>query len=137
MKKNIYTNRLEIRLTDFEMECVQDNAKACDKTVSAYARDILVNMGSINVSYENLSDHKQRLNTVEQAIIQLIFTIRKTGNYAPKDIEYILEKLNEIFKIQSDISENHNDYVDTAIREIRREARRIVREHLRKEADTK
>ena len=129
--------QLFLRLSERELEAIQDNAKACDKTVSAYAREVLVNMCSINISYENLREHKQRLNTTQQAIIQLIFTIRKTGNYAPKDIEYILEKLNEIFEIQSDISDKHNNYVYSAKREIRREARRIVREHLKKEEDTK
>lgn len=125
-QKEAKRTQLNLRLTETELEQIQENAKYCDRTVSAYAREVLVNMCSINVDYNILKEHKQRINTMQQAIIQLIFTIRKSGNYVPKDIEYILKKLNEIWEVQSEISENHSNYIDYAKREIRKEVRRIV-----------
>lgn len=135
--KEVRKNQLKFFVSDYELDQIRDNAKACDKTVSAYAREVLLNMTNIDIDYKAIVEHTEKLAAIHYAIIQLVFTIRKSGNYAPKDLEYIVAKMNTVLEMENELSQKHSEYVEISRREIRREARRIVRERLEKQAKTK
>lgn len=135
--KEVRKNQLKFFVSDYELEQIRDNAKACGKTVSAYAREVLLNMTNINIDYKAIVEHTEKLAAIHYAIIQLVFTIRKSGNYAPKDLEYIVAKMNTVLEMENELSQKHDDYVEISRREIRREARRIVRERLEKQNKVK
>ena len=127
-------NKVQIKLvvTEDEQEKIKTNAKACDKTVSAYIRETALNMCVMMTDYSVVTDHTAELSAYRNAINQLIFTIRKTGSYVPVDIEYILEKTNLMFKSEVKFLNMFSQSVTDNKKTIEKEVRKTVKQHLAK-----
>ena len=100
-KKNKKTQLL-IRLSEHELLQIQKNASACGKTVSAYIRELALNMCLLELDTSCVTKHTSEISSYRNAITQLIFTIKKTGNYTPADLEYIVNNTNEILKSEKE-----------------------------------
>lgn len=68
------------------------------KTISAYMRAMSLNMCILKPDYSCILEHTHQLSVIKNAIIQLTFTIIKSGKYVPPDLEYIYNKLDEIYR---------------------------------------
>lgn len=142
-KDNCYAEKeqrekmLHIRLSEEELEEIEKNARACDKTVSAYVRKMALDMCTLYVEHECITEHTHELSSYRNAINMLVFTIIKTKNYVPADIEYILEKTNQVMKLEGKFLNQHMDFVDKSDKLIRKTVRQTVNEHLSKSVENK
>lgn len=125
-QKEAKSTQLNLRLTETELEQIQENAKYCDRTVSAYAREVLLNMCFVSANYADIKEHSMKIQVLQMSVMQLIFTILKRREYVPKDVEYILDSLRKLEKMEAEISENHSKFVEIGRKEVRKEVRRIV-----------
>ncbi|MBR5015129.1 MAG: hypothetical protein IKY16_11100, partial [Bacteroidales bacterium] len=88
--------QIKIMVTPEEDAQIQKNAKACDKTVSAYVREMALDMCVYQYNYRAVQEHTAQLSLINKAVIQLLFTIRRLGSYAPADLEYMMNKVHEM-----------------------------------------
>lgn len=124
--------RLQIRISEKEMDQIQQNANAMNKTVSAYIREISKNFCVLKYDYDAILRHTHEITSLRNAINRLVYTIQKTGEYVPADLEYILDKMNEISKSEKNFIGFMLDDKEKKTKAISREARKIVREKLSK-----
>lgn len=129
-QKEAKRTQLNLRLTEAELEQIQENAKYCDRTVSAYAREALVNMCNVELNYQDIVKHTEKLAAIHYTIVQLVYTIRKSGNYEPKDLEYIVERMNKVLEMENELGDNHEKFIRIARREIRKNVRGIVEKRI-------
>lgn len=122
--------QLLIRLSEDELEQIQQNAAAMDKTVSAYVRYIAKDFCVLKYDYETILQHTHEITALRNAINQLVYTIKKTGEYVPADLEFILDKMNEISKSEKEFVGNMLNDKDKKTKAITREVRKIVRAKL-------
>ena len=124
------TEQLHIRLTETQMEKIRANARACGKTVSAYVTEVSLYFCVLNYEYEDVIAHNNEITSLRNTINQLVYTIRKTGEYVPADLEYILNKMNEISRSECEFSELMLYEKEQKARVVARTAREIVRKRL-------
>jgi len=129
-KKN-KTTQLLIRLSEDELLQIQNNARACGKTVSAYIRELALNMCLIEHDTSCVTEHTSEISSYRNAINQLIFTIKKTGNYTPADLEYIVTKTTEMLKSEKEFLNIYKNSVKSEKKLIARTIRQIVKENLK------
>ncbi len=127
--KNI---QLKIRISEDELEQIQNNARACDKTVSAYIRETALNMCVLRPDYKVITDHTAQISAYRNAINQMIYTIKKTEDYVPVDIEYILEKTNLMFKSENEFLNLISESINNNRKTIPKEVRKIVNKKITK-----
>ena len=125
--------QLLIRLSEDELEQIRKNAEACGKSVSAYVRETAVNMCILNIDNKCITEHTDEISSFRNAINQLIFTIKKTGNYTPLDLEYILEKTKEMMKSEKEFLNNHSSFITSTKNLIARTVRGIVNKKITKQ----
>lgn len=132
MKVNNRDNQLLIRLSEEELTQIKNNALACGKSVSAYIRETAINMSVLNIDNECITKHTNEITAYRNAINHLVFTIKKTGNYTPVDLEYILDKTNDLLKSEKSFLDNHSKSIESIKKMITRTVRNIVKTHLKK-----
>lgn len=128
---------LHIRLSEGEWEQIEKNARACDKTVSAYVREVARNMCVLDIDHTYLIEHTLKITSLRNAIFDLIFYIRKSGNYTPPDLEYILKKMDEIATLEGDFLDKYSSIYSKMRKMIARTVRQTVNEYLFKSAENK
>lgn len=109
---------------------IKNNAKACGKTVSTYMRDMALDFNKIDVSYSEICEHTQELITKSEVIHRMIYTILKSGEYSPADLEYILERINDIYRSEKLLIQRIPMIKEEKVRQVAIEARRIVRKYI-------
>lgn len=122
--------QLLIRLKQDELEQIQMNARACEKTTSAYIREIATNICILNLDYSYIMEHTRAISSFRNAINQLIFTIIKTGDYTPVDLEYILDKTQAILKSEKEFLEKYDSFANSCHNLIRRRVRQMVKKSI-------
>lgn len=126
------TTQLLIRLSESELDQIQKNAKAIDKTVSAYIREIAKDFCILKYDYQSIVEHTHQITSLRNAVNQLVYTIKKTGEYVPADLEYILKKMNEISQSENEFVTLMLDDKENKTKAISQEVRKIVRQQLSK-----
>ena len=121
-----------IRMTEWDRELIERNAKACDKIPSAYVREIATNMCILKYDYDSVLNHNHQITSLRNAINQLVYTIKKTGEYVPADLEFILDKMNEISKSEKELLKQFNIDCKKQRQDLVREVRKIVRYNISK-----
>ena len=124
------SSQLLIRLPEKELQQIKKNAAVSNKTVSAYIRETALNMCVINIDNTCITEHTNEISSYRNAINQLIFTIKKTGNYTPVDLEYILEKTNDMLKSEKELLNVYKNSVESEKKLISRTVRNIVKKHI-------
>ncbi len=109
---------------------IKNNAKACGKTVSTYMRDMALDFNKIDVSYGEICAHTQEFITKSEVIHRMIYTILKSGEYAPADLEYILERINDIYRSEKLLVQQISRIKEEKAHQVAIEARRIVRKYI-------
>lgn len=128
-KRNI---QLKCYSPEREFIRIKNNAKACDKTVSTYIRDMALDFNKIDVSYSEIEAHTQELIARREIIYRMIYTILKSGEYVPADLEYILERINDIYRSEKLLVQQIPRIKEEKARQVAIEARKIVRKYISK-----
>ncbi len=123
---------LHIRLSEEEYQIIEKNAKAADKTISAYVRYVSCNMCMLQFDYSCVEEHTHQLSVIKNAIIQLTFTIIKSRKCVPADLEYIHDKLNEVFKTENEFLESYSKIKKNEQKLLSKTVKKIVKETLEK-----
>ena len=126
---------LHIRLSEEEYQIIKENAEAAEKTISAYVRNISCNMCILQSDYSCVEEHTHQLSVIKNAIIQLTFTIIKSGKYVPADLEYIHDKLKEVFKTEKEFLETYSKSKEREQNLLSKTVKKIVKETLEKKAE--
>lgn len=126
MENQNKTIQLKIRLSESDYNQIQKNAKAFDQTVSAYIRQCALNTCIVPIDLSIITEHTEKISAYQNAVNHLIYTIRKTGNYTPPDLEYIFERTRDILKIEKRLLELYTLHVDTTEKTVRKAVRDII-----------
>ena len=108
--------QLSIRVTHEEYEQIKMNAQACGQSISAYAKQNALEMQVIKPDLSIVAENTAQLHEQRMAVTQLIYTIKKTNNYVPADLEYILEKTKLILKQQTVFVEQFKEHTKKDIK---------------------
>lgn len=92
--------RIKITLPKEEHEQIKRNAEFFGMNVSAYIRKMAADADTISLNFKSVEEHTKYLNIQRRAVMELIYTIIKTGDYTPADLEYILKNSNDVLKSQ-------------------------------------
>lgn len=125
-KKKNETTQIHIRVSVNELLQIQNNANSCGKTASGYIREIALNMCIIESDTSHVAQHTAEILAYKNAIIQLLYTIKKTSNYTPADLEYIVKYTKEILKSEIEFQKNHKRFVDSKKKLISTTVKQIV-----------
>lgn len=88
--------QIKLVVNDDKQARIKQNAKVYRKTVSAYIREVSLNMCVLAYDLSIVDDHTRELTLIRKAIYQLAYTIGRNQDYVPDDLEYILSKMKEI-----------------------------------------
>ena len=124
------TEMISLRFRSDELEQVRKNARSLEMTTSAYVRCIARDLLVYRYQHQVVSDHTHQLTATRNAINQLVYSIRKTGEYVPADLEYILDKMDEISVSENKLRSHLMDKQDDYDRAFKQEVRRIIRQRL-------
>lgn len=73
------------------------NARAADRSVSAFVKEMALDMCIIKFGPDKIIDnHIAEISALGNGIFQLIYTIQKTGDYFPADLDTICELMQKI-----------------------------------------
>lgn len=121
------TIQVKVYVTESENKRIIDNANACNSKLSAYIRDSALKFNVINVSYDEIRENTKEIHDTREVINRLAYTILKTGEYVPADLEYIVEKLNmlannqkEFLKLMPSVLHDKTLFVSRQVRKIAR-----------------
>lgn len=132
-KKNKRDNekiQLSIRVPEDEYERIKKNAQACGQSISAYLTQNALEMKILELDLNIIAETAAKIHEHRMAAMQLIYTIKKTNNFVPQDLEYILEKTNMILKIQKDSLKNYEEHIHKERKRIKKEIQEIVNERI-------
>lgn len=90
------TEQVKLMVTPEEKLQIQKNAKAADKTVSAYIRTMALNTCIIRYDHDAIIEHTHEISSLRNAINQLIYTIMKMGDYTPAYLEDICDLMVKV-----------------------------------------
>lgn len=124
------TEMISLRFRSDELEQVRKNARALGMTTSAFIRCTACDLLVYRYQHQVVSDHTHQLTALRNAINQLIYSICKTGEYVPSDLEYILDKMDEISVSENKLRLHLMDKQDDYDRAFKQEVRRIIRQRL-------
>lgn len=125
-------NRIKIiqfRVSEDEYKKLKNDADNTGKNVSAYARERTFNPYNLYINYDEIEQHTQEILEIKSLISSLIYTLVRSGNYYPADIENILKRLNEI----SDSEKKLIKLFQKSQPRLRRELEKIVMKNIEKE----
>lgn len=126
------TIQVKVYVTENEYKRIIDNANACNSKLSAYARDSALEFNVINVSYDEIRANAKEIHDTREVINRLTYTILKTGEYVPDDLEYIVEKLNILANNQKEFVKLMPSVLHDKTLFVARQARKIARNRITK-----
>ena len=109
---------------------IKNNAKACNQKISAYMRESALNPNILNCTYEEVEAHINELRSKREIINMIAYTIYKTKEYVPPDVDFVLDKLYEIIRSERKFIELMSHAKEEKTRWVAEQARKIVRQRL-------
>ena len=91
---------VKIYCSEEEYEVIKSLAENYGKTVSGYLREIALYGRTININYDAILEHTKMINTLKTEMHLIIKMLVQTKQAYPKDIERMVELLQEITKNQ-------------------------------------
>lgn len=98
--------------------------------MSAYVRETASNFRTLNYEWRVLDEHLKVLYSLRNAVNALFLSIRRKDNYAPADLEYILERINDIYRSEKLLIQQIPRIKEEKARQVAIEARKIVRKYI-------
>ena len=96
---------IRITVTNHEYELIQNYAGRLKMQVNPYVRRVALNPTIKVFDHRVVSDHTKVIGEIRNSINRLIFTIEATNNYLPREIETIVNYMNEIFETENKLLE--------------------------------
>ncbi len=87
---------IHFRVDEREYERLKDGAEKSGKSVPVYTRDCALNQYKLCVNYDEIEQHTKEISEIKSAVNRLIYTLVRSGNYYPADMESLMKLLNEI-----------------------------------------
>lgn len=105
-KPKVYTQHVQIKLLVSEEEKlqIQTNARAANKTVSAFIREMALDAPTVELKHHDkiVRDHAAEISVWRNGILQLVYTIQKINDYSPAYLETIYELMQKICQSEKD-----------------------------------
>lgn len=95
------TKEIRICVTEEEYETICKCAKEANIRVSPYIRTVAMNPIIRNYDFSAVRNHTQAIGEIRNCINRVSYTIAATNYYLPKEIEYIVSLMEEIFKSEN------------------------------------
>lgn len=95
------TKEIRICVTEEEYETIHKCAQDANIQLSPYIRTVAMNPIIRNYDFGAVCNHTKEIAEIRNCINRLIFTIVATNNYLPKEIETIVNLMNEIFESEN------------------------------------
>lgn len=129
--------QIKILVTQEEQMQIKNNAKAVGRTVSAYIREMALNLCILQCdSGDAVVDHVHEISSLRNSINQLIYTIQKTGDYYPAELEAIHDLVEELMKSENEFLKMMEKDIPKKKKAFQKEAQIVVATRL-KQAEAK
>ncbi len=128
--ENESRKQIKCHVREREYVSIKNNAKACNKSMSVYIREMALNSKVINVDYPEIEAHTQEIKAKRENIDRMIYTILKTGEYAQANFEYILKQIKYIYYSEKRLVEKLPMIKEEKTRQVAIEARKIARNYI-------
>lgn len=113
-KENPDRERIRFRLSPEELELIDRNANAVGIERNLYVKKMAMHGKIAKLDYKQFDENNQLMKEIKNDINLLIYTILKTNEYFPIDLENINNSLQKIIENQNEI-----------LKEFRRQTRRL------------
>ena len=87
---------IKIYCNEEEYEIIKSHAAKCGKTVSGYIREVALCGMIINNNYDAILEHTKIINNLKTEMHLIITMLVQTKQAYPKDIERMVELLEEV-----------------------------------------
>lgn len=94
---------VRMMLSDEEYTHIKARADKLHMTVSAYIRSMVLNGQIVVKNYHPIDRHTKEIAEVRNSLNRLVFTIEATNNYLPREIQTIVNLMEEIFKGENEL----------------------------------
>lgn len=98
-------HEIRIKVTREEYENIKLNAKILDMKVAPYIRMVAQNPHITIFDYASIRAHTKQIGRMVDSINLLVFTIQAQNNYQPKEIDGIVNYIEEIWKTENKLLE--------------------------------
>ena len=124
--------QIKLMVTDEEQLQIKNNAKAASKSVSAYIRESALNFFIFDCDNSDIvNDHIKEISSLRNAINQLIFTIEKTGDYYPAELETIHDLMVEVLSSEKNFLTMMEKDISKKRKVLKTQVNTIVNERLK------
>jgi DNA primase catalytic subunit len=97
------THEIRVKVTEEEYENIKLNADILDMPIATYIRMVAQNPTIIHFNYDAIERHTEQVGKIVNSVNQLIFTIEVNNDYQPKEIDGIMDSVNEIMKTENEL----------------------------------
>ena len=126
------TEQIKILVTAEERLQIQNNAKAAGRTVSAYIREMALNLCILQCDSGNaVIDHVHEISSLRNSINQLIYTIQKTGDYYPAELEAIHDLMEQVMVSENKLLKMTEKDIPRRKKEFQKTAKKVVEDRLK------
>lgn len=94
---------VRMMLSDKEYIRIKTRADQLHMTVSAYIRYIALNGQIVVQNFHAIDRHTAEIAEIRNALNRLVFTIEATNNYLPREIQAIVNLMEDIFKGENEL----------------------------------
>lgn len=94
---------IALRVTEAESEIIKSNAQKHNMKVAPYIRMVAQNPNIVNQDYSAIKEHTKQIGQKVNSVNRLIFTIHINKEYLPKEIEYILASIKDIYESENEL----------------------------------
>ena len=126
------SRQINFSVTDRDYQQIKNNARACDQTLNAYLRESALNMCVVPIDLEIIKQYKESIDSYRNAISQLIYTIKRTGQYVPADLEYILDNSKNILARHKELEQIYLAQVNRTEQQVEKTVRELVAKRIEK-----
>lgn len=120
-----------VKLSEEEYEIIQQNAKAANKTPAAFMRELGMNFMIIQWNYQPLEIQNQKITEIKNVLSALVYTIIKSGEYVPTDLEFIQKTMDELTESQANFYQSMLQDREEKSKIIKAEVRKIIEKKLK------
>lgn len=94
---------VRIMFSQEEYDFIKIRADKLHMSVAAYIRGMAKDGKIIVKNYRAVERHTQAIAEIRNSINRLVFTIDATNNYLPREIETVVNLMNEIFASENEL----------------------------------
>ena len=127
-----YRKQLQFSVSEEEKELIQSIAKLTGRSVSGYVREVALNVHTHSYNdKEFIQEHTQELAALRHSVGQLVYTIVKTEEWYPIELETIRELLEETNVSEKDFLARMEIHLKSTRKARSKEIGKLIRERLK------